>query len=57
MNYWRVIKVVFVKIFEYIVLILIVMFAAIFSIIGIAMTVTKNAINDMMNFKGDKKNE
>ena len=46
-----------VKIFEYIVLILIVMFAAIFSIVGIAMTVTKNAINNMMEFKGDKKNE
>lgn len=46
-----------VKIFEYILLALVVMFAAIFSIIGIAMTVTKNAINDMMNFKGDKKDE
>ena len=46
-----------VKILEYIVLILTVMFATIFSIIGIAMTVTKNTINNMMEFKGDKKNE
>ena len=46
-----------VKLFEYIVLILIVMLATIFSIIGIAMTITKNAINNMIEFKGDKKNE
>lgn len=43
--------------FEYIVLILVVMFATIFSVIGIAMTITKNAINNMIEFKGDKKNE
>lgn len=46
-----------VKMFEYIVLILVVMFATIFSVIGIAMTITKNAINNMIEFKGDKKNE
>ena len=45
---------VFMKAFEYIVLILAVMFAAIFSIIGVAMTITKHAINEMMNFKGNK---
>ena len=51
------IKMFIVKIFEYILLALVVMFAAIFSIIGIAMAITKNAINNMMNFKGDKKDE
>ena len=47
----------FVKAFECILLILIVMFATIFSIIGVAMTITKDAINNMMEFKGDKKDE
>lgn len=46
-----------IKIFEYIVLILIVIFATIFALAGIGMTVTKDAINNMMKFKGDKKNE
>ena len=46
-----------VKAFECILLILIVMFATIFSIVGVAMIITKDAINNMMEFKGDKKDE
>ena len=45
------------KAFECIILILIVMFSAIFAIVGVAMILTKEAINNMMEFKGDKKNE
>ena len=45
------------KAFECIILILIVMFAAIFTIVGVAMTITKDAINNMKEFNGDKKDE
>ena len=46
-----------VKILEIIVLILVVIFSTIFSLIGIVMAITKSAIDIMMEFKGDKKDE
>ena len=46
-----------VKALEYILLIFVVMIATMFAIIGVAMTIIKNAINDMINFKGDKEDE
>lgn len=46
-----------VKAFEYIILILIIMFAAVFAICGVGMILTKETINKMMKFKGDDKNE
>ena len=48
---------ILLKIFEYAFCILMVMFAAIFTIVGVAMAITKDAINNMMDFKGDKKDE
>ena len=47
----------FTKAIEHILLILIAMLAAMFAFISITISIVKKAINDMMNFKGDNKDE
>ena len=41
----------------YILLILVVIFATIFALVGVTLSIIKDAINEMMSFKGDKKDE
>ena len=48
---------ILLKIFEYIFCVFMVVFATIFTIAGIAMTIIKDATNNMIEFKGDKKDE
>ena len=48
---------ILLRIFEIIFCIFMVVFATIFTIVEIGIMATKDAVNDMMNFKGDKKNE
>ena len=45
------------RFFEIVIMILMVMFVSIFTICGIAISLTKNTINNMMEFKGDRKDE
>ena len=46
-----------IKLVGNILLILTFIFIVIFTIVGIGITIIKNTINDMIEFKGDKKNE
>lgn len=48
---------VFIKFFEMIISILVIMFACIFAIVGIGVIITKESINNFMSFKGEKKDE
>ena len=50
-------RVLLIKLVGNILLILTFIFIVIFTIIGIGITIIKNTINDMIEFKGDKKNE
>ena len=48
---------ILLNIFEIIFCILMVVFVTIFTIAGIAMLIIKDTINNMIDFKGDKKDE
>lgn len=47
---------VFIKFFEIIIGVLVIMFACIFAIVGIGVIITKKSIN-IKSFKGEKKDE
>ena len=48
---------IFLKFFEIIIGILVVMFACVFTIVGVGMVVAKESISNMISFRGDKKDE
>ena len=48
---------IILRFIEIVIKILVIMFAGIFAICGIGMILTKDAVNSMMEFKGDEKDE